>query len=89
MGMLHLFEEVTPRVTALRRCLRPGGELFLSSLVENGRRGDAYLRLLHRAGEVAAPRTARELEEALRGALGREAAYCVRGNMAYASVQAP
>jgi len=83
MGMLHLFDNVWPLVRALSRITQPGGHLFLSSLVANGRFGDRYLRFLHRAGEVAAPRTAAELERVLRDALGNDATFSVTGNMSY------
>lgn len=84
MGMLHLFADVAPLAARLESLLLPDGGLFLTSLVENGRLGDRYLRLLHRRGEVAAPRAAAALEALLRGAVRRPLAYSVTGNMAYA-----
>ena len=84
MGMLHLFAEVGPLAASLESLLLPDGGLFLTSLVENGRLGDRYLRFLHRQGEAAAPRTAAALEAQLRAALRRPLAYSVTGNMAYA-----
>ncbi len=84
MGMLHLFADVGPLAARLESLLLPDGGLYLTSLVENGRLGDRYLRLLHRHGEVAAPRTAAALEAGLRGALRRPLSYSVTGNMAYA-----
>jgi len=39
--------------------------LYLAGLVGETRRGRGYLELLHRAGEVAAPRTAAELQAGL------------------------
>lgn len=84
MGMLHLFAEAGPLAASLERLLLPGGALYLTSLVENRRLGDGYLRLLHRQGEAAAPRSAAALESALRGAVSRPLAYSVTGNMAYA-----
>lgn len=83
MGMLHLFADAGPVAAGLESLLLPDGGLFLTSLVENGRVGDRYLRFLHRRGEVAAPRTAATLESVLRGALRRPLAYSVTGNMAY------
>jgi SAM-dependent methyltransferase len=84
MGMLHLFPDAAPVAAGLQSLLMPDGSLFLTSLVENGRLGDRYLRLLHRQGEVAAPRTAAALQAQLRGAVTRPLAYSVTGNMAYA-----
>jgi SAM-dependent methyltransferase len=84
MGMLHLFADVAPVAARLESLLLPDGGLYLTSLVENGRLGDRYLRLLHRQDEVAEPRTAAALEAVLRSALRRPLAYSVTGNMAYA-----
>jgi len=58
--------------------------MFLTGLVAETRRGRAYLQALRRAGEVAPPRTA----EALRDALGRPADFVTHGCMAYATLDA-
>jgi SAM-dependent methyltransferase len=84
MGMLHLFADAGPIAAGLESLLLPDGGLFLTSLVENGRLGDRYLRLLHRQGEVAEPRPAATLEGQLRDSLRRPFTYSVTGNMAYA-----
>jgi ubiquinone/menaquinone biosynthesis C-methylase UbiE len=84
MGMLHLFPDAASVAAGLESLLMPDGALFLTSLVENRPLGDRYLRLLHRQGEVAAPRSASMLEAALRAALTRQLEYSVTGNMAYA-----
>jgi SAM-dependent methyltransferase len=82
MGMLHLFDSLDPVLESLRRVLQPNASAFFSSLVENGRFGDRYLRFLHRAGEVAAPRTPSELETALSKSFDIASNY-VDGNMAF------
>lgn len=84
MGMLHLFPGAAPLAASLESLLAPDGSLFLTSLVENGRLGDRYLRMLHRQGEAAEPRTAAALESVLRGAVFRPLSWSVTGNMAYA-----
>jgi hypothetical protein len=89
MGMLHLFDDVAPLAALLESLLLPDGALFLTSLVENGRFGDRYLRMLHRQGEVAAPRGAAALKTALQHAIVRPLVYSATGNMAYASAGAP
>lgn len=61
LGFLHLVEDPAGLLAHLRAQLRPGGRLFCSSLVAATPRGTRYLNLLHRAGEVAPPRTADEL----------------------------
>lgn len=84
LGLTHLFDDVPEIVGALRAQLAPGGELHLAGLVGETRRGRRYLRILHRAGEVAAPRSARELWDEL----GRPADFTTIGCMAYARVNA-
>jgi SAM-dependent methyltransferase len=85
MGMLHLFQDFQPVVEAFRRCLRPEGHLFVSSLVVAGERGDGYLRLLHRAGEVAQPRSAPAVAAPLRAAFRSSVVCRTSGNMAFAT----
>lgn len=80
LGLTHLFDDLGPLVSALRKQLAPGGELYLAGLVTQTRRGRRYLALLERAGEVARPKTAKELHTAL----GRPAAFWTAGCMAYA-----
>lgn len=87
MGMLHLFDAAVPLVRSLDRLVEPGGQLFLSSLVTTGRFGDRYMRFLHRAGEIAAPRTADALKRTLLDTLGPHITWSVVGNMSYAHGQ--
>lgn len=82
-GFLHLVDDVPALIAALRAQLAPAGRIFCSSLVAERRIGGAYLRALHRAGEVAAPRTASELAELL-GGVPLEVCGC----MAYAELGA-
>jgi hypothetical protein len=84
MGMLHLFDDANAIIESLSGSLEEDGELYLTSLVAHDRIGDRYLRLLHRAGEVAAVRTADELQSLLSIAPAHTQSYRVTGNMAYA-----
>ena len=84
LGCTHLFDDVPAVVTTLQGQLAPGGTLHLSGLVGETRRGRRYLQLLHRAGEVATPRSASELH----GMLGRPATFHTAGCMAYATLPA-
>jgi SAM-dependent methyltransferase len=84
LGLAHLFADLPALVAALRAQLMPGGRLHLAGLVAQTRRARRYLQVLHRAGEVAAPRTADEL----RRALGDPADFHTRGCMAYATLAA-
>lgn len=83
LGFLHLVDDVPGLLCALRAQLAPGGRIFCSSLVAETRVGRRYLRALHRAGEIARPRTAAELGGLLGGA-----SLEVRGAMAYAELAA-
>lgn len=84
LGITHLFDDLPALVRALRAQLAPAGELHLAGLVTRTRRGRRYLEVLHRAGEVAGPRTAEELHVAL----GQPAAFRTTGCMAYAKLPA-
>lgn len=84
LGLTHLFEDIPALVDALRAQLAPGGQLHLAGLVARTRRGRRYLELLHRAGEIAVPRTAEELHVAL----GRPEDFRATGCMAYATLTA-
>lgn len=59
MGMLHLFDEETAAgiLARLRNSLVPRGALYLTSLILGRPRGDRFLDLLQRAGEIGVPRT--------------------------------
>jgi hypothetical protein len=84
LGVTHLFDDTATLVAAARAPLTTDGDLYLAGLTAQTRRGRGYLRLLHRAGEVARPRTAAEL----RAALGAAAKFDVTGCMAYATLDA-
>lgn len=82
MGMVHLFDDAGRVLCSLGRVVALGGGVWVTSLVKGRPVGDAYLRVLQRAGEVAAPRSVDELSAVLRESLGR----CdvrVEGSMAY------
>ncbi|WP_458115902.1 hypothetical protein [Arthrobacter sp. D2-10] len=86
MGLLHLVPDVPTVVNALLDQLEPTGTLYLTSLIRGSRRSSSYLDLLHRSGEVVAPRTLDEL----RSELARSSASRVRvynhGSMAYSEL---
>lgn len=77
LGFLHMVEDVSSLLDQLRGQLRPGGRLFCSSLVAETPVGRRYLTMLHRAGEVATPRTGDQLAELCGTPVQR------RGSMAY------
>ncbi len=84
LGLTHLFDHLSAVVAALRSQLVADGRLYLAGLTAETRRGRRYLELLHRAGEVAAPRTAEQLHMAL----GRPEDFRTVGCMAYATLSA-
>ncbi|HWI71423.1 MAG TPA: hypothetical protein VNT55_05680, partial [Baekduia sp.] len=84
LGTLHLFDDIAELVAPLRKRLAPGGLLYVSGLVAETARGRRYLEVLHRAGEVAAPRTAAQL----RAALGDPEDFRTAGCMAFAVLPA-
>lgn len=90
MGGLHLLEDVATTVGQLARPCAPGGRLFASGLVAETAVGRRYLRLLHRAGEVAVPRREGELRALVEDGLGRPVAHWRRtGSMIYATARIP
>lgn len=61
MGMLHLFDQPETLLAPLTRTLKPGGRFYASALIAETDFGRRYLHMLHRAGEVGAPRRADDL----------------------------
>lgn len=84
LGLTHLFDDVSELVNALRGQLAPDGRLYLAGLVAETGRGRRYLQLLHRAGEVAVPKSADEL----RAGLHQPVDFTTVGCMAYATISA-
>jgi ubiquinone/menaquinone biosynthesis C-methylase UbiE len=66
-GMLHLFDDLEAITRELARVSDRNARIFAISLVAERWIGGRYLSLLHRAGEVAQPRTAVELMTRLNG----------------------
>jgi SAM-dependent methyltransferase len=62
-GVLHCLDERARVLSELARVVRPGGRLFLSCLTLGRPRGDAFLRRLARAGQVATPFEAQHVLE--------------------------
>jgi SAM-dependent methyltransferase len=85
MGMLHLFgnDHATALVRSLAGITMTGGNLFFTSLLAEQAFGRRYLALLHRAGEVAAPRSAAQLCCLLKPVFGDRLDFEREGSMAY------
>jgi SAM-dependent methyltransferase len=85
-GGLHLFAERRQMITTFWDLLRPGGRLFLSTLIAGERStGDWLLRRLHRAGQVAKPFGREELLVVL----PPHATVNIRGSWAFVSAEKP
>ncbi len=81
LNLLHVCPAIAGALGELKRVLKQGGLMALTTLIENHRYGDAYLRRLGRMGYII-PRTERELSSAFREA-GLSAEYRLIGNMAF------
>lgn len=86
MGLLHLVPELPVVVDTLLDQLQPTGTLYFTSLIRGSRRSSAYLDLLHRSGEVAAPRTLDELRTELTRSTASRVRVYNHGSMAYAEL---
>lgn len=82
-GVLHVLDDLSGGLAALRDQLAPGGQLFASMLVADRAVGHAYLNALHRAGEVATPRRAEHLATAAQAVFGAPADIRRTGSMAW------
>jgi SAM-dependent methyltransferase len=84
LNLLHVPCDAAAIVRELGRLLQPAhGRLFLSCLVRSGRWSDAYMSLLHRAGELREPWMLHDLERAATGSWGVVESSRVEGNMCY------
>lgn len=88
LNLLHVPCDAAGIARELGRLLRPGhGRLFLSCLVLSGRWSDAYLRALHRAGELGRPRTAEALGPMVAQDWGEVDSCRVEGNVCFMVVR--
>lgn len=86
LNILHLFEDVPKLISELNALRPPEGELYLTSLVLNGRFiGDRYLAALYRAGEMVRPRSSVELTRTVEDILCEDISFSSRGNMLFFS----
>src|SRR5438309_7197634 len=89
MNVLHQFAGAAELIPKLRGLLADGGQLYLTSLISNGRYiGDCWLSALYKSGEFVRPRSGVELNKLLNDSLGEEVSYRMKGNMAFATALA-
>ena len=67
-AVLHAFDDPVVPVSQLRRVLAADGTMYITSLVSVPGRAfaNAYLRGMHRGGQIAAPRSVEEVAQKLR-----------------------
>jgi ubiquinone/menaquinone biosynthesis C-methylase UbiE len=87
LNLLHVFadDDVRRMLQEMRRVLMDGGRVYMTTLIENRRLADHYLRLWGRAGELV-PRNANRLQ-ALLETLAMSIACRVRGNLAFITAE--
>jgi ubiquinone/menaquinone biosynthesis C-methylase UbiE len=89
LHVAHVLEDLGGLLTELQRVLRPGGALFLTSLVLVNHWRDRYLRALSRRGIMSAPRRQSDLLNALRMRFGTEVDSELAGNMLFMQTTNP
>ena len=85
-GVLHAFDDPVVPVSQLRRVLAADGTMYITSLVSVPGRAfaNAYLRGMHRGGQIAAPRAVEEVARKLRAVDGLfNLRHWARGSMAF------
>lgn len=88
LNLLHVPCDRSAIAAEFARCLRPGrGRLFVTALVQSGRWSDAWLSILHRAGELAAPLTLEQLCETVAGQWAIIESVSLEGNMCFLVVR--
>lgn len=89
LHVAHVTSDLATLLRALRSVIKPGGRLFLTSVVLVGHLRDSYLRLLARRGIMAQPRSADAVIAALRDTFGAEPQRHTIGNMLFTETVAP
>ena len=82
-GAFHLLPDLPRFITECRRVLASEGDLHISSLVAERAFGNAYLKFLHRSGEVSPPMRADECRAILEAGMDRKVSIRTEGNFAY------
>jgi ubiquinone/menaquinone biosynthesis C-methylase UbiE len=89
LHVAHVSRDLEGLLRELRRVLKPGGELFLTSAVPGNTWRNGYLRALARKGIMAPPRTAQEILAMLRNRFGVEPHSRLVGSMLFTETLAP
>jgi ubiquinone/menaquinone biosynthesis C-methylase UbiE len=89
LHVAHVIADLNGLVDELRRVLKPGGRLFLTSVVLVGRWRDRYLGALARRGIMASPRGTADILAALRDRFGAEPDHRLVGSMLFTETICP
>jgi SAM-dependent methyltransferase len=89
LHVAHVLEDLPGLLGELRRILRPGGRLFLTSVVLVNHWRDRYLRTLAHRGLMASPRRPEDVLTAIRVGFGAEADSRLTGNMLFLEAERP
>jgi ubiquinone/menaquinone biosynthesis C-methylase UbiE len=86
LHVAHVLENLGGLLGELQRILKPGGRLFLTSVVLVNHWRDRYLRALSRRGVLASPRRQDDMLRAIRILFGSEADSHLVGSMLFVQV---
>ncbi|HTM24373.1 MAG TPA: class I SAM-dependent methyltransferase [Vicinamibacterales bacterium] len=89
LHVAHVVDDLGGLLVELRRVLRPGGTLFLTSVVLVDHWRDRYLRALSRRGVMAAPRCQSDLLNAVRARFATEVLSELLGSMLFVQATNP
>lgn len=82
LNLLHVLEDIRKVLAGLKNTLKDHGTMTFTTLIENNRLADKYLRMMGRAG-MAIPRTAPQLEAIFHQLLAVPVKFDIRGNMTF------
>lgn len=86
LHVAHVLADLEGLLGEVRRVLKPGGTLFLTSVVMVDHWRDRYLRFLFGRGVMASPRRREDILAAIRAQFGTEPDAYVIGSMLFAQV---
>jgi ubiquinone/menaquinone biosynthesis C-methylase UbiE len=81
LHVAHVVEGLGVLLAEMRRVLKPGGKLFMTSVVLVGGWRDRYLRALHRRRIMALPRNASDVQHAIHDCFGVQPSCQLVGSM--------
>ena len=84
-GLFHIFDDPTSLVREIVRVLKPGGQLFLTSLCTDRNFSGKYLNMLHKKGHVAKPLHSSEIKRIIEENGIEIFDFKVKGGMTYIS----